>query len=241
MRKKTFNMREICLDTETTGLDPKDGHKIIEIACVEMVNKIKTGRVFHKYVNPRRSVPQEAFAIHGISTEFLQDKPIFDHIAREFLEFIDGAKLVIHNAPFDLKFLNYELSILGLEMIDKNNVVDTLVMARTKFPGSPNSLDALCKRFNIDLSARTKHTAILDTTLLCDVYVELTGGLQSGLDLSTKEKAADQQFLSTSVLAKSVTPKKQILPERHFPMSDEDLQKHREFITKNFNSNFWNY
>lgn len=233
-------MREICLDTETTGLDPKDGHKVIEIACVEMVNKIKTGRVFHKHINPRRDVPQEAFAIHGLSTEFLRDKPIFDHVAREFLEFIQGAKLVIHNAPFDLKFLNFELAAVGLKPLDKNDVIDTLVMARAKFPGSPNSLDALCKRFNIDLSARTKHTAILDTTLLCDVYVELTGGLQSGLELVSKEKIIDQHS-PIATLANSITTKKQILPERDFPVLAEDLQQHQEFILKNFKSNFWGY
>ena len=172
-------MREICLDIETTGLDPRDGHKIIEIACIEMVNKIKTGRVFHSYVNPRRDIPSEAFAIHGISSEFLQDKPIFDHIVYKFLDFIKGAQLVIHNAAFDTKFINHELKILRLEPLTRENITDSLSIARQKFPGAQASLDALCKRFNIDLSHRTKHGALLDTELLCEVYIEFIGGMQT--------------------------------------------------------------
>lgn len=226
-------MREICLDTETTGLDPRDGHRIIEIAGVEMFNKVRTGKVFHTYINPRRDVPQEAFRIHGISTESLQDKPIFDHVAQKFLDFIQGAKLVIHNASFDLKFLNHELRAIGLAGIESADVIDSLALARKKFPGSPASLDALCKRFNIDISHRTKHGALLDTELLCDVYVELMGGAQVGLAFeSTKiEEIIEEKIIEV------VTRK--ILPKRDFPVSPEDLELHKEFITKNFKMNSW--
>jgi DNA polymerase III subunit epsilon len=226
-------MREICLDTETTGLDPKDGHKIIEIACVELVNKVRTGQVFHTYVNPRRDVPQEAFRVHGISTEFLQDKPIFDHVAAKFLDFIKGGTLVIHNAAFDLKFLNHELRLVGLNPIESDSVVDSLALARKKFPGSPASLDALCKRFNIDITHRTKHGALLDTELLCDVYIELMGGAQSGLvfDAVKKEEILEEKQV--------VEIAKKNLQKRNFPVSDLDLELHQEFITKNFKTNFW--
>jgi DNA polymerase III subunit epsilon len=226
-------MREICLDTETTGLDPKDGHKIIEIACVELVNKVRTGQVFHTYVNPRRDVPQEAFRVHGISTEFLQDKPIFDHVAAKFLDFIKGGTLVIHNAAFDLKFLNHELRLVGLNPIESDSVVDSLALARKKFPGSPASLDALCKRFNIDITHRTKHGALLDTELLCDVYIELMGGAQSGLafDVVKKEEILEEKQV--------VEIAKKNLQKRNFPVSDLDLELHQEFITKNFKTNFW--
>ncbi len=226
-------MREICLDTETTGLDPKDGHKIIEIACIEMIDKIRTGEVFHTYINPRREVPQEAFRIHGISTESLQDKPIFDHIAQKFLDFIKGGKLVIHNASFDMKFLNHELRAIGLEAIDASNVIDSLSLARKKFPGSPASLDALCKRFNIDISHRTKHGALLDTELLCDVYVELMGGAQSGMafDSGKKEEKSEEKIVEAFA--------RKTIPKRDFPVSEADLEKHKEFITKNFKTNLW--
>jgi len=230
-------MREICLDTETTGLDPKDGHKIIEVACVEMVNKVKTGRFFHKFVNPMRDVPQEAFRVHGISTEFLQDKPLFKDIADEFLEFIEGATLVIHNAAFDIKFLNYELQIIGKEPLEIKEVTDSLLLARKKFPGSPASLDALCKRFGIDLSKRTKHSALLDTELLCDVYLELMGGAQAGLDFANINTKQEGDFVDF----KSISLKREVLPSRNFKVSDEDLQKHKEFILKNFKENLWGY
>lgn len=231
--------REICLDIETTGLDPRDGHKIIEIACIEMVDKIRTGKFFHAYVNPRRDVPAEAFAIHGISTEFLQDKPIFDHIAHKFLDFINGATIVIHNAAFDTKFINYELKIIGLEPLNKNSVVDSLAIARNKFPGAQASLDALCKRFGIDLSRRTKHGALLDTELLCDVYVELMGGAQSGLVF----EVARQEEIVTKIDAQEDASfsQKQLLPKRDFSVSLDDLQKHKEFILKNFKTNLWGY
>lgn len=230
-------MREICLDIETTGLDPREGHKIIEIACVELVNKVKTGKFFHSYVNPRRDVPQEAFRIHGISTEFLQDKPIFDHVVYKFLDFIKDTKIIIHNAAFDTKFINHELRILGLEPMNMTNVLDSLAIARNKFPGSPASLDALCKRFNIDLSRRTKHGALLDTELLCDVYVELMGGAQAGLGFEVKKKEVSAEKKAEEII--QVASERKTLPKRDFPVSEADLQKHKEFITKNFKSNLW--
>ena len=229
-------MRELCLDTETTGLDPKSAHKIIEIACVELINKVKTGNVFHTYVNPRREVPQEAFRIHGISTEFLRDKEIFDHIAHKFLEFIKGAQLVIHNAAFDLKFLNYELGIIGLPGIKEDQVVDTLIMARKKYPGSPNSLDALCRRFNVDLSKRTKHGALLDTELLADVYIELMGGAQGGfgfdnLKSEVKEVAGEATF---NVVRRN-------FEKREFALSEAEIEAHKEFVSKNIKNNLWGF
>lgn len=230
-------MRELCLDVETTGLDPREGHKIIEIAVIEMVDKVRTGEFFHAYVNPRRDVPEGAFRIHGISTEFLQDKPLFDHIVHKFLDFIKGGTLVIHNAAFDTKFINYELGVLGMPPLDKANVVDSLTIARRKFPGSPASLDALCKRFQIDLSRRTKHGALLDTELLCDVYVELMGGAQAGLVFGAEKKVESEQEKADNKIL--LNKNKKILPKRDFPVSEDDLAKHKEFITNNFQTNFW--
>lgn len=228
-------MRELCLDIETTGLDPKDGHKIIEIACVELINKVKTGNVFHTYVNPRRDVPQEAFKIHGISTEFLKDKPIFDHIAHKFLEYVKDAKVIIHNAAFDTKFINHELRILGLDAMNMDNVIDSLLIARKKFPGSPNSLDALCKRFNIDLSRRTKHGALLDTELLVDVYIELMGGAQSGMAFANQS----EEKVEANSIENFIINSRKSLPKRDFPVSEDDLLKHQEFILKNIKDNLW--
>lgn len=227
-------MREICLDTETTGLDPKRGDRIVEIACVEIINKVRTGRFFHKYINPERDMPQEAFEVHGLSSEFLSDKPIFKEVADEFLEFIDGAKLVIHNASFDLKFLNHELGLLNHKPIEKTDAIDSLTIARKKFPGSPSSLDALCKRFNIDLSQRSKHGALLDTELLVDVYVELMGGAQTGLAFGGKQEEDSEQIFEIKKLANP-------LQSRGFVVDEETLQKHKEFITKNIKDSLWNY
>jgi len=231
-------MREICLDIETTGLDPRDGHRIIEIAAIELVDRVKTGKFFHSYVNPRRDVPQEAFAIHGISTEFLQDKPIFNHVAYKFLDFVRGGKLVIHNAAFDTKFINYELAMLGIDKLDMVNVIDSLTIARNKFPGSPASLDALCKRFGIDLSKRVKHGALLDTELLCDVYIELMGGAQGGLSFEVVKKEEKAAEIIEEV---AQIQNKKILPKRDFAVLEEDLKKHQEFISKNFKTNLWGY
>ncbi|MCA0424962.1 MAG: DNA polymerase III subunit epsilon [Proteobacteria bacterium] len=182
-------MREIVLDTETTGLDPKTGHRVVEIGCVEMVNRFLTGKTFHEYINPERSMPPDAFAIHGLSDGFLKDKPIFASIADSFVDFIGDAKLVIHNASFDIMFLNYELNKLGKPIITSDRVVDTLMLARRKHPGQPNSLDALCARYGIDNSRRTKHGALLDSEILAEVYGELTGGRQQTLGLASAPTA----------------------------------------------------
>ena len=243
-------MREICLDTETTGLDPKDGHKVIEIACVELVNKIKTGKFFHTYINPRRDVPEEAFRVHGLSTEFLKDKPFFDHIVDKFLDFIKDDLLVIHNASFDLKFLNHELKNLNRPTLSNNRVSDTLQIARTKFPGSPNSLDALCKRFAIDLSRRQKHGALVDTELLCDVYIELMGGAQTNIfsNILNKDHKSSQQITENKEnnnvkepLTTFNTKKVENFPLRNFELSADQEKLHENFILKNFKNNFWGY
>ncbi len=183
-------MREIVLDTETTGLDPFSGHRIVEIGCIELINHVRTGNYFHTYLNPERDMPREAEAVHGLSIEFLKDKPKFAEIAGSFLEFIGNDPLVIHNAAFDMKFINAELAVAKRPEVDFARAIDTVLMARQKFPGQPASLDALCKRFSIDLSARTKHGALLDSELLSDVYLELLGGRQSSLGLVADAGAA---------------------------------------------------
>lgn len=177
-------MREIVLDTETTGLDPFDGHRIVEIGCIELINCIPTGRVWHCHVNPEREVPYQAFEVHGLSYEFLRDKPRFAELADDMLGFIEGAMLVMHNAAFDFGFLNAELDRLARPLLRWDRIVDTLALARRKHPGSPCSLDALCKRYGIDLSEREKHGALLDCRLLAGVYVELVGGHQSRLEFA---------------------------------------------------------
>ena len=166
-------MNEIFLDTETTGLSFKEGHKIVEIACIETKDLIPTGRVFHKLINPKRNVPNDAFKVHGFSEEFLKEKETFDKIADEFLDFIKDKKIIIHNAPFDISFLDGELGLVKKEKINKKLIIDSLTVARNKFPGTSNSLDALCRKFNIDLSRRTKHNALLDCELLSEVYINL--------------------------------------------------------------------
>jgi DNA polymerase III subunit epsilon len=176
-------MREIVLDTETTGLDPGSGHRIVEIGGVELLNHIPTGRSLHIYVNPERDMPAEAFKVHGLSSEFLADKPVFADVADSFAEFVADARLVIHNASFDMAFLNAELDRAGRPTIGYERAVDTLMLARRRHPGGPNSLDALCERYGIDNSRREKHGALLDAELLAEVYVELTGGRQARLTL----------------------------------------------------------
>ncbi len=183
-------MREIVLDTETTGLDPASGHRIVEVACLELINHIPSGRTFQRYLNPDRDMPDDAYAVHGLSAAFLADKPRFGDIAAELLAFIDGAPLVIHNAEFDMRFLNAELARIEQAQLASHQAVDTLQIARRKFPGSPASLDALCKRFNIDNSARERHGALLDAELLAEVYLELIGGRQAGFDLVQAEARA---------------------------------------------------
>lgn len=222
-------MREIILDTETTGLDPKSGHRIIEIGMLEMIDKVITGKQFHCYINPERDVPLEAYRVHGISAEFLQDKPLFRAISDDFLRFIESSTLVIHNASFDMKFINHELSLLGIPSIDMSNVIDTLHLARKKFPGAKVNLDALCKKFKIDNSSRNFHGALLDAKLLSEVYIELIGGRQSSFTISVNN--AETMFLTnnkTNNLSKIQTPV--ILP------SEEELSSHnalKEKIPKN--------
>jgi len=177
-------MREIVLDTETTGLEPAEGHRIVEIGAVELHNHMPTGRTYHQYINPARDMPQEAFAVHGLGEDFLRDKPLFADIAAQFLEFAGNARLVIHNAGFDMKFLNAELGWCDLPPLPMERAIDTLTMARQKFPGAPASLDALCRRFEIDNSARTLHGALLDSEILAEVYLELIGGRQPDFALS---------------------------------------------------------
>jgi len=176
-------MREIVLDTETTGLDPTQGHRIVEIGAVELWNQMPTGKTYHQYINPQRSMPEEAFAVHGLSEAFLSDKPIFEKIAQEFLDFVQDSKMVIHNASFDMRFLNHELSNLNLRTLPNEQAIDTLMIARRKFPGASVSLDSLCRRFNIDNSMRTLHGALLDSEILAEVYLELTGGRQPDFEL----------------------------------------------------------
>jgi DNA polymerase-3 subunit epsilon len=177
-------MREIVLDTETTGLDPDTGDRIVEIGAVEIVNHMPTGRTFHAYINPQRDVPAEAVEVHGLTAAFLSDKPVFSSVAAEFAAFVGDARLVIHNAAFDMKFLNAELGWCGQASIPWGRTVDTLDLARRRFPGAQNTLDALCRRFGVDLSAREKHGALLDSELLAEVYLELMGGRQPDLVLS---------------------------------------------------------
>ncbi len=182
-------MRELVLDTETTGLDPKDGHRVIELACVELINYIPTGAYWHWYFNPQRDVPKSATEIHGLTDAFLADKPLFGASAAEIVQVLDGARLIIHNAPFDVGFLNHEFSRLGFPPIDMERVTDTLALARRRHPGSPNNLDALCRRYGIDNSKREKHGALLDSELLADVYLRLMGAEQAGLDLAAHSSA----------------------------------------------------
>src|SRR6476660_1191043 len=183
-------MREIVLDTETTGLDPYQGHRLVEIGCIELLNMIPSGQVFHRYLNPERDMPAEAFSVHGLSEDFLKDKPPFAEIAEEFLGFVGDARLVIHNAAFDIGFLNAELERAGRRALARDRLVDTLLLARRKFPGSSNRLDDLCTRYGVDNSRRTKHGALLDAELLAEVYLELIGARQASLVLAQSGASA---------------------------------------------------
>ena len=219
-------MNEIFLDTETTGLSFKDGHKIVEIACIETKDLIATGNVFHRLINPERNIPEEAFKVHGFSEKFLSTKEKFDKIADDFLNFIDGKKIIIHNASFDLGFLNGELRSLNKNTIDPKNVVDSLEIARNKFPGISNSLDALCKRFNIDLSKRTKHNALLDCQLLREVYINLLDAKEPKFNLSTKD--LEQNLVRDKSYNKKV-----------LEVSVDDINMHKEFLKKELKKNFY--
>ncbi|MBA4750292.1 MAG: DNA polymerase III subunit epsilon [Alphaproteobacteria bacterium] len=218
-------MRAVVLDTETTGLDPKAGHRLVEIGCVEVHHGVPTGEIYHVYLNPERSMPQEAFNIHGLSEEFLADKPLFKDVADDFLTFIGEDPLIIHNARFDMKFLNAELDTLGKALIPFERAVDTLMIAKQKFPGSPVNLDALCKRFQVDNSGRLKHGALLDAELLAEVYVELMGGRQTSISLGSASKTTADAPLAIRI---SRTPR----AERFFPASPEEVERHTTFLEK---------
>lgn len=213
-------MREIVMDTETTGLDPAAGHRIVEIGAIELEHHVPTGRHFHQYINPERDVPEEAFRVHGLSGEFLADQPVFAAIAGAFLEFIGEAPLVIHNASFDLRFLNAELGRLDLPLLPADRAIDTLPMAQRKFPGSPANLDALCRRFGVDLSTRELHGALLDSRLLAEVYVHLKGGLQANLGLVVQARGGP---------GGGVTRERR--PHRVFTVPPEELAAHEAFIS----------
>lgn len=218
-------MREIVLDTETTGFDPETGDRIVEIGAVELHNHVATGGTFHKYINPERTMPAEAFEVHGLGDEFLADKPKFAEIAQEFLNFVGDAKLVIHNAAFDMKFLNAELRMLGLRQLPMDQAIDTLAIARKKFPGSPATLDALCRRFNIDNSARTLHGALLDSEILAEVYLELIGGRQPDFGLSSHAGSAGAVSQESWRPAPRPTP----LPPR---ITEDERRAHEAFVEK---------
>lgn len=218
-------MREIVLDTETTGFDPKSGDRIVEIGAIELLNHMPTGQVYHQYINPERAMPEDAFAVHGLGDSFLKDKPVFKQIAAAFLEFIGSDKLVIHNASFDMKFLNAELDWVGRPKLPMDQAIDTLEIARKKFPGAQNSLDALCRRFSVDNSAREKHGALLDSELLAEVYLELIGGRQPDLVLSGDL----QDMAGGSGQMDNWKPgaRTNALPPR---LSESEAERHKEFV-----------
>ena len=226
-------MREIVLDTETTGFDPETGDRIVEIGGVELYNHVATGRTYHQYINPERAMPEEAFQVHGLGDEFLRDKPKFAEIGQAFLDFIGDAKLVIHNASFDMKFLNAELRWMGLPTLSMDQSIDTLAIARRRFPGSPASLDALCRRFGIDNSARTLHGALLDSEILADVYLELIGGRQPEMALAADVVADTGQ----DTTARRVGPRPTPLPPR---ITEEERAAHAAFVAKLGDDAMWN-
>jgi len=223
-------MNEIFLDTETTGLSTNDKHRIVEIACIETNDLIATKSIFHKIINPQRDVPEEAYKIHGFSTEFLKNKETFDKIADEFLEFIKKKKIIIHNASFDLGFLNYELKLLRKNEIKWENIIDSLEIARGKFPGTSNSLDALCRRFNIDLSRRAKHSALLDCELLREVYINL---------LDVKEPKFTFSNESLEINLENRKNSKKIYCKKIIKPTPEELQLHSEFLKKELKKNYY--
>jgi DNA polymerase-3 subunit epsilon len=222
-------MREIVLDTETTGFDPQAGDRLVEIGCIELSNHVPTGRNFHRYLNPERDMPEAAFRIHGLTAAFLADKAKFADLADDFLAFIDTAPLVIHNAEFDMKFINWELEKSGRRALPMQRSIDTVKMARTRFPGAPASLDALCKRFGIDNSNRTLHGALLDAQLLADVYLELLGGRQTGLTLVEDAGGGDLNFARRGAAPGAARPVRQ--PRPHAPNSVE-AEAHAAFVAR---------
>ncbi len=224
-------MREICFDTETTGLDPNNGDRLVEIGAVELVNHLPTGKIFHEYINPERDVPEEVVKVHGLDNAFLADKPKFSEIAQKWIEFVgDDGIFVAHNARFDMDFLNMELGKCNLPLYEWDRVVDTLAIARSEFPHTRNSLDALCKRFNIDNSARTYHGALLDAQLLAEVYLQLLGGDEPSMKFVTNQ---DKNNLN------QINATKVKIIERHFPISEQEVAEHYAFLEKNIKNSIW--
>ena len=221
-------MNEIFLDTETTGLSFNSGHKIVEIACIETKDLIPTKRIFHKYINPKRDVPEEAFKIHGFTKEFLSNKETFDQVADDFLNFIDGKNIIIHNKEFDLSFLNGELGLIKKKIINATEVIDSLEIARNKYPGASNSLDALCKRFNIDLSKRTKHNALLDCDLLREVYINLLGAREPQFNLNSSAKKYEASEHNKIDYNKAI-----------LKITDNEMKKHQMFLKSDLKKNFY--
>lgn len=228
--------RHIVFDTETTGLDPASGHRVVEVGCVELIDYLPTGNAFHRYINPQRDMPPEAEKVHGLSATFLNDKPLFKEISREFLAFVNGDPLVAHNAAFDMKFINAELIAAGHNAIDPATAIDTVKIARRKFPGAPASLDALCRRFGVDLSVRTKHGALLDAELLAEVYLELMGGRQSSFGLGSAEPSISAQKNGQGGL---VNQQIQAFPRRHFAPSQAEQEAHQAFIREQLSNPIW--
>ena len=227
-------MREIVLDTETTGFEPADGDRIVEIGAVELLNHMPTGNTFHVYINPQRPMPQAAFEVHGLGDDFLRDKPVFSAVAQDFLDFIQSDNLVIHNAAFDMKFLNHELQALGLPRLPNDRAIDTLEIARRKFPGSPASLDALCRRFGVDNSAREKHGALLDSEILAEVYLQLIGGQQPGLELATAPQDRTAIVVHGSVWRPR--PRPVPLPDR---ITKDERAAHAAFVADMGDAALW--
>jgi DNA polymerase III subunit epsilon len=228
-------MREIVLDTETTGFEPSEGHRIVEIGAVELLNHMPTGRSYHQYINPERAMPKEAFDVHGLGDDFLRDKPVFARIADAFLTFIADAPLVIHNAGFDMKFLNAEFAAIGQPALPMQRAIDTVMMARKKYPGSPASLDALCRRFGVDNTAREKHGALLDSELLAEVYLELIGGRQPDFGLSGPQ-TSKQTDSAEAVPEWRPAPRAQPLPSR---LTADESAAHAAFIAKIGDAAVW--
>lgn len=227
-------MREIALDTETTGLDPKSGHRVVEIGCVELINHISTGQTYHVYLNPERPMPDEAFRVHGLSDEFLSDKALFADVADEFLAFLGDARLIIHNAAFDMGFINAELIRSGRPALAMDRTLDTVQLARQKFPGSQANLDALCRRFNIDLGGRDLHGALIDAQLLADVYLELVGGRQTALGLAEEVPGT---LSEPRAAAPDGTAQRRREPRPHAP-TEAELARFNAFIDR-LNEPIW--
>lgn len=229
-------MREIVLDTETTGFEPSEGHRIVEIGAVELFNHLPTGRTYHQYINPKREMPTAAFEVHGLSNEFLGDKPEFREIGQAFLDFIGDAKLVIHNAAFDMKFLNAELGWAGFPTLPNDRAIDTLMIARSKFPGAPASLDALCRRFGVDNSAREKHGALLDSEILAEVYLELVGGRQPDFALGSVSTTSNTGNAAQNIGDWRPRPRPEPLSPR---LTEAEAAAHAAFVGKMGDAAIW--